>query len=203
MTALTKVILADDHALMREAIASLIEGNGCKVVAQAESYHDLEQAINTSDVDLLISDCRMEGYGPLNCLNFIKRFHRDCKVVFLTGLESGELFHKLLTSGVNGLISKKGDPSEILDAIDCVMKDEIYISDIFKQELEDIRLLTSIEYQVLELIVQGYSNKEIAEKLHKAAGTINIHRVKIMRKLDAHNVVDLVHFCRKNGLYDA
>ena len=203
MSVKIKVVLADDHSLMREAIATLIEQNGCEVVAQAESYHTLEKIFSRLQFDLLISDCRMDGQGPLNFLKFVKRFHPDCKIIYLTGLESGMLFQQLLAEGVHGLVSKKGEVSEVVAALDKVMYGETYISDAFKDEIDTATILTVTEYQVLELIVQGLSNKLIAEQLNKSAGTINTHRVHIMQKLDVHTVVDLVHHCRKNGLFDS
>ena len=198
------VVLADDHSLMRNGIATLITRSGCEVVAEAGSFPELEQIFSHIDnVDLLISDCRMEGKGPLNFLNALKRRHAHCKVIFLTGLESGILFKQLLDAGADGLVSKKGDPGDIVTAIDKVMNGDIYISDNFQQELEDAAVLTTAEFKVLELIVQGLSNKQIAEQLNNAAGTINSHRVNIMKKLQVHSVIDLLHFCRKNGLFDS
>ena len=198
-----KVVLADDHSLMRQGIATLIERSGCEVVAQAESYHELETVFSQLKFDLLISDCRMDGQGPLNFLKFTKRFHPDCKIIYLTGLESGMLFQQLLAEGVNGLVSKKGDASDIITAIETVMSNDCYISEQFKADIESTTSLTVSEFQVLELIVQGLSNNAMAKQLNKSSSTINTHRVNAMRKLNVHTVVDLVHHCRKNGLFDS
>ncbi len=198
----TSVILADDHSLMRAAIASLLENNGYEVIAQASSYPELEQVFQTHSADILISDCRMEGKGPLNFLKFVRRFHKDCQIIFLTGLESGILFQQLLSAGAHGLVSKKGEVNDVLSAIEKVKKDEIYVSKGFLKEIDSTTSLTVTEYQVLELVVQGLSNNQLADQLNKAPGTINSHRVNIMRKLNVHSIVELIHFCRKNGLYD-
>lgn len=197
-----KIVLADDHSLMRAAITGLLERNGYTVLAQAASYIELEKVFLEKDIELLICDCRMEGQGPLNFLKFIKRFHSQCKVIFLTGLESEVLFQQLLTAGVNAIVSKKGEVDDILIAINHVMQDKTYLSKTFQKKIENSANLTVTEYQVMELLIQGLTNNQLADQLNKAPGTINNHRVNIMRKLNLHNIVELVHYCRENGLYD-
>ncbi len=83
------------------------------------------------------------------------------------------------------------------------MSNNCYISSQFKSDIDSSTSLTTSEFQVLELIVQGLSNNTMAKQLNKSASTINTHHVNIMRKLNVHTLVDLVHHCRKNGLFDS
>ena len=199
-----KVILADDHAITRGGLKAVIEKKGCVVVSEAESFPTLMACMSEYPADLVISDCKMDGDGPVNFLYFVKRRYPEAKVVFLSGLNSGILFSQLFAVGADGLVSKQDSGNDVVKAIESVMSGKQFISPSVKLKIDAVdNVLTKREFQILELIAQGKSNVEISEILSKAKGTVNAHRVSIMRKLGVHSVVDLVHFCRDNELFDS
>jgi len=198
----TKITLADENAVLREGLSLSLEQNSFFITAKVGSFSGLKAALKNHDIDVIICDCLLTGEGPINLLHHVHRNHPHVKILFLTSIESGFLFQQLLAMGVNGLVSKKSDFTEIILAIDTINSGTRYISPTIAHEMDNApNKLTAKEFQMLELVVQGKSNAEIATALHKATGTINIHRVSIMHKLDVHTVVDLVHFCHKNGLF--
>lgn len=204
MTERHRVIIADDHALMREGMASFVERNGYEVILQAACYEELQQCMQEHQVDVVITDCRMPGIGATNYAGYHKQRYPAVKLVFLTGVESTILFHQLLALGADALVSKKGPVDSVAIALESVLKGSQYVSPPILEMLKiSPRLLSPKEYQVFELIVQGKSNVQIAKMLNKSESTINTHRVKLMRKIEVHTVVDLVHFARKNGLFDS
>lgn len=199
-----KVILADDHAITRSGIASLIKAEGWDIVAQAESFDTLVECLNEHETDIVISDCKMPGNGPVNLLVHTQNKHPNVKVIFLSGMESSLLYQQLIASNVNGLISKEDDPEDISKALTSVSKGNVYYSHSIKNILAATPdQLTPKEFQVFELITQGLSNSAIAVQLNNSPSTINIHRVNLMKKLNVNSVVELVKIAHRNGLFDS
>ncbi|MCJ8274794.1 MAG: response regulator transcription factor [Psychrosphaera sp.] len=202
-TANNTILLADDHALMRRGLADHLQRSGHQVIAQAEDFNQLKTLVKDCEAKVVVCDCRMPGDGPVNFLFYLTQYRPDLKVIFLSGLDSAVLFSQLLSMGAHALVSKKSDINDIISALEAVEQGQTFISPTIEQSLATAPdMLTAKEFQVFELIVEGHSNTEIAEKLHRSASTVNTHRVSLMQKLDIHSVVDLIHFARKNGLYE-
>ena len=196
-------MLADDHAVIRQGLADYLNISGYEVEAQAGSFVQLKTLLNQKEVDVLICDCRMEGEGPVNLMLHVKRKYPQLAVIFLTGLEAPLLFNQLKLCGAKAVLSKQGELDEILIALQAVLQGQFYASKLFPASFFDQeKLLSNMEFQVLELIIQSKSNKEIAEMLNKSSATINTHRVNVMRKLGVHSVVELVNYCRVQGLLE-
>ena len=198
---MSQIILADDHALMRQALETLLTKHGHQIIAQAQDFDQLKTKLTNTQADIIICDCKMPGSGAVNFLCHLKQQNIKLKVLFLTALQSGVLFNQLISLGVNGLVSKKADIEDVLQAIEQI-EQQVYLSEPIKQAVASSpQQLTNKEFQVFELIVKGLNNNQIAEQLHRSASTVNTHRVSLMQKLDIHNVVELIHFAHKNGLF--
>lgn len=198
------IILADDHAITRDGLKALLTRHGSKVIAEAESFSSLLDIANNNNSSLIICDCNMPGEGPSYFLNQNKRRNASQRIIFLSGLESGLLFKQLQVMGADGIVSKKDDVEEILIAIQQINQGKAYFSPSVKESIVAAPdVLSNKEYQVFELILQGMSNNKIAETLHNSPGTINTHRVNIMKKFKVHTVVDLVKYAQKNGLLNS
>ncbi len=198
------VILADDDQILHEGLNMLLERNGFNVVASACSFIELKEIIQTVESDFIVCDCKMPGEGPANFLEHSKRYFPDRKVLFLTGLKSGFLFQHLIDAKVDGLVSKKDSIHCLVEALKEIREGKHYLSKSVKDALEgSIGLLTAKELQIFELIVNGKSNSEMADLLCNSPSTIGRHRENLMRKLDAHSVVDLMRFAQERGFFDA
>jgi len=200
---MNKVIVADDHIIFRYGLVRLLTKNGFEVIAEADNAIELrEQIALNPQADIVVSDCRMPGSGPLANLSYIQEKFPDLKVLFITGIESLLLFQQLLSAGANGVVVKSGEVMDIIDALKQIASGGEYLPENYKKKISKAnQFLTAKEFEVLELILQGFSNPKIAKSLHNSESTINTHRVSIMRKTGCSTVVELVHFSRDNGLY--
>lgn len=198
---LMNVALADDHALMRMAIKDLLQRSGLQVTCEAEDFASLTVALQQHHVDVVICDCKMAGMGASNFMSWVKQHLNHVKVIFLSALESSELFSHLLKLGANGIASKKSDIQDIVTAITQVSSKPFISGNLQAHLTHSTTQLTTKEFQVFELVVQGLSNNDIAKQLHRSPSTVNTHRVSLMQKLNAHSVVELVHIAHKNGLF--
>lgn len=202
---MTNIVLADDHAFIRTGLKSLLVEAGYKVIGEAENcteLHTLSLTLGDS-IDLYICDCHMPGGGPIENHNQLKATTPKAKIIFLAGIESVLLFRKLLQLGINGLISKRTQPDQILQLITQAIAGESVISDNIATAItENEELLTKKEFEILELIILGMNNREISEHLKKSAGTINTHRANLMKKTNCSTVVELVNYARDSGLYE-
>jgi len=197
------VILADDDQILHEGLAVLLEANGYKVVASASSFCQLKELLPSQKIDYIVCDCKMPGDGPVNLLQYCKRFYPDSAVIFLTGLSSSFLFKHLVDSGVDGLVSKKDSIHSLIECLSAIEQGEDYCSPSVIQCLTNcVTQLTAKEFQVFELIVNGHSNNAIAEICSNSPSTIGRHRENLTKKLKANSVVDLLRIAQESGLFD-
>lgn len=198
------VILADDDQILHEGLSMLLEKNGFNVVASASSFGDLKELIRSKDVNHIVCDCKMPGEGPANLLQYCKRFYPNVSVIFLTGLSCGFLFKHLVDCGVSGLVSKKDSIHSLVECLSAIEQGNTFFSPSAAQCLEkSVIQLTTKEFQVFELIVNGHSNNAIAEILSNSPSTIGRHRENLSRKLQANSIVDLMRIAHQSGMFDS
>ncbi|MEH6344871.1 MAG: response regulator transcription factor [Bermanella sp.] len=197
------IILADDHQLFREGIKTLLEAvAGYTVVAEVDNAISLKETIKTVSADLVLLDYRMPGGGALTTLTEIKKKFPKTKVIALTGVDSSSLFKQLINSSADGVLHKEISADELLQAVSDVLKGKkAYSARVKEQAIDQKPILSNREYQVLDLVVEGLNNNEIGERLNLSAKTIENHRYNLMNKLEVRNVVELMHYARKNGLF--
>jgi DNA-binding NarL/FixJ family response regulator len=197
-----KIIIADDHVLFRDGLKMMLEIEpDFEVTAEVENADNLMSVIQKQSADLIILDYSMPGGGSISALEYIKKRYPETKVISLTGLNSPDLFKQMLGAGADGIFMKDMSAQNMILSIKKVLAGEQVFSIKVKEALDfNQPKLTNREFQVMDLIVAGYSTNEIAAKLSLSAKTIENHRYNLMQKLELKNSVELTRYAQKQGL---
>ncbi len=214
-----KVILADDHKLVRAGIRSLLENSdGVSVVGEAGDGREAIELTGRLNPDMVFLDIAMPELNGLEAAVRIKKDYPEVEVIILSMHIDEEYVVHALNAGASGYLLKDSAPNELRLALDTVIKGNIYISPAIPREMIDDyqrRLktassaeelfisrekLSSRQKEVLQLIAEGNSTREIAEKLFVSVKTIETHRSQIMKKLGINDVPGLVKYAIRKGL---
>ncbi len=209
-----RVIIADDHGILREGIRALVSlSSDIEVVAEVADGRAAVDACKALDPDVVLMDIAMPGLGGLEATLELKREHPRTKVLVLTQYEDREYVRRFLKAGVSGFVLKKAAGSALIDAIRAVHGGGLVLDpQVAREAMEELgkpehtsgqdpyETLTDREKQVLKLVAEGHSNKEVAEVLGISVKTAMTHREHVMEKLDLHNRTDLVRFAIKRGV---
>jgi DNA-binding NarL/FixJ family response regulator len=206
-------VLADDHILVRAGVRLLLEKmHGIKVVGEAGDGREALELIRKCQPDLLLMDIAMPGLNGLEALNRVMRDFSSVKVIILSGHSNEEYVLLALRAGASGYLLKDSATSELQLAIDSVRSGETYLSpSISKTAIESyleragksgsiIGQLTPRQREILQLLAEGKSTKEMASVLNISAKTVETHRMQLMRRLDIFDVPGLVRFAIRSGL---
>jgi len=208
------VIVADDHALIREGVKSLIaELEGLMVAGEAADGLNLLKLVRRVRPDLVILDIVMPGMQGIDAAKEIKALHPDIAILFLSMHKRRELLEAAIAIGAEGFVLKENTGDELIAAIHAIRKGETYLSPVFLKEFpQDIigicrgkktaktSALTRREEMILKLIAEGNSDKEIGELLHISVRTVQTHHQNIHRKLGSRHTADLVRYAIGRGL---
>ena len=208
MNSQIRILIADDHTLLRQGIRSLIEDQAdITVIGEAEDGHSAVQLAHTLRPNVVLMDIAMPLLNGLEATRQIKREHPEIHVLVLTMYEHEEYFQQVLEAGASGYILKRAAASELLAAIHAVYNGEAVLSpSITRMVLEDyLRMgnkakdaesdsLTGREREVLQLIAEGKTSREIAEILTLSVKTVQSHRTSLMQKLNLHDRGDLIKY---------
>jgi two-component system response regulator NreC len=210
-----RVVLADDHRMMREGIRALLERQkDIEVVGEAADGREAVRLATQLSPDLVVMDVSMP---LLNGIEATRQIRRDCpkvSILILTVHESEEYVAQLLAAGADGYIIKRAAGDELISAIRAVNQGEAFLyPSVARVVIEDyVRrlkegeglgvqdVLTDREREVLQLIAEGYTNREIADLLHVSIKTVQNHRSKIMNKLDLHDRGELIKYAIQQGI---
>ena len=207
-----RVFLADDHALVRAGIKALLEKiPDIQVVGEAGDGLVALELVKTLQPDLVLLDISMPGLNGLEVMERLKSDFPDIRVIILTIHDESAYAVDALRAGANGYLPKKAASDELMRAIQAVMGGETYLSpEISKVSLADyhsamidegrVEELTPRQLDVLRMIAEGYSTKEIARVLNISAKTVETHRASLMERLNIHDVAGLVRYAIKTGL---
>lgn len=207
-----KVMLADDHVLMREGIRQLLEFDGSiEVVAEANDGEECIHKLLEVKPQILLLDINMSGKNGIEVLKEIKKLNIDVKVLILTVHDSIEYLVKAVELGVNGYILKDSESAELKKAITVIMNGESYIQPKLVPALNNrlvardidkdkINSLTSRELEVLIQVANGLFNKEIAASLNISERTVKNHISNIFRKIEVFDRTQAAVFAIKNDL---
>jgi DNA-binding NarL/FixJ family response regulator len=200
-----RMVLADDHALFREGLRRLLEEkHDLRVVGEANDGKELLDLLERLQADLILLDISMPNERGLDVIPEIRKNYPSVKILILTAFNDREFVYRAMAIGANGYSLKQDAGPELLSAIDQVRQGRTYVAPYFSNQAgvdwEELRrgvqksALTARENEILKLIAEGKSNKEIAEDLFISFFTVKRHRANIMEKLDLRNVSDLVKY---------
>lgn len=210
-----KVLIADDHALFREGIRALLSGyDDFEVVGEAADGAEAIERVKERRPDIVLMDIAMPGLGGLEATLELKKLFPELKILILTQHDNREYLYRFLRAGVSGYVLKRAAGTELAAAIRAVHQGgtflhpemapavvEGYLEGIRPSEVEDpYETLTDREKQVLKLVAEGKTNKEIAAILDISVKTAMGHRANLMEKLGIHNRVALVKFALQRGI---
>lgn len=200
-------MLVDDHQMVRSGLKAVIEESGkVKVICEAESGEEaLEKIDKNKDLDMVITDISMSGMTGIELAKHLSESNSDLSVLILSIHEEEEYIIDAVNAGAMGYITKNAQKEEFCFAISRIHKGMMHYSssltDILAKQIlrnnkrEDIivsKKITEREMEVLQLIIKGLSNKEIADQLILSKRTIDNHRFHLMKKLGAKNTADIV-----------
>lgn len=222
MSEITRIVLADDHALVRDGIRSLLETEtDLEVIGEASNGKEAIELVEKVDPDLLIIDIRMPVMNGIDAVEILTKSNSRVKSIILSMHDSEEYILKAISAGANGYLLKDTDKTEFIKAIHTVREGGKYfsgdISNVLVNNLlspkkplskkekssnlgDNIFDLTNKELQVLELVLSGLTNQQISEKLKNSKRTIETHRFNLMRKMDVKNLIDLSKKAQKHQL---
>jgi DNA-binding NarL/FixJ family response regulator len=214
-----KILLADDHALVRAGIRSMLEGlPEIVVVGEANDGREALELVASLSPDLVFMDIAMPGLNGLDTAARILRAHPQVRVVILSMYMNEEYVLGALRAGATGYLLKDSDPSELELAVRAVARGEMYLSPgVSKHVIEDYLRrtgteaprgldvrpaspLTTRQREVLQLIAEGHTSREIAQILTISLKTVESHRQSIMERLDLHDLASLVRYAIRTGL---
>lgn len=203
-----RILLADDHAMFRAGVLKMIlERPDLEVVAEVGDGLELLEAVRNTKPDLVVLDISMPRLRGIEATREIKSLHPDVKVLVLTMHNKKEYCHMCLSAGADGYLLKEDTPSELFVAIDAIIRGATYISPSLRRDLmEDFVLmargklkspvdpLSHREREVLRLIGEGKSSREVGKLLFISSRTVEHHRSNIMKKLRLRTTAELVRY---------
>ena len=208
-----RVLVVDDHAILRDGIRSLLESqDDIIVVGEADNGADAIEFVKKVQPDIVLMDISMPQMNGLEATRTIKEQFPRVKVLILTQHDSREYITPALQAGAAGYVLKRSGRRELLNALRQVYEQGAYLtSNITREFLQDYSSegnnhkgdehhLTEREQQVLKLIVEGKSNKEIALELSISPKTVSVHRTNVMTKFNVQNTVELIRYATNNHL---
>jgi two-component system response regulator NreC len=204
----TRIILADDHALVRQGIKSLLEREGLQVVAEASDGREAIRQAEALSPDIVIMDIGMPTLNGMEAARELAKCCPKIKPILLTQHDEPQYVSAALSAGVKGYVLKSQISAELLHAIQQVLRGHVYLSPgisgsvlaAYNSKERPADPLTSRERQVLQLIAEGKSTKDVAALLGVSVKTAESHRSRLMQKLDIHETATLVRYAVKHGL---
>ncbi len=207
-TDVMNIFLTDDHEILLDGLEKIIlEEDELSVTGKASTVQDTLDQLTRLHVDLLITDYNLPDDDGLSLVRKVKRKYPDLKIIVLSMHDEGHLVKEILKEGINGYVLKKDSHNELIDAIYAVKNDKVYLSSDINTILVkglhgagEQKLLTEREREILKLISQEYTNRQIAEELFISERTVETHRKNIFRKTKTNNMVGLIKYAYANNL---
>ena len=211
-----EVIIADDHAVVRDGIKAIIErkGKDIKIIGEASNGREVLKIAENNPADVYVLDLAMPILNGIETAASLRKMDTKCKIVILSMHDDRNLVDKALKYGVHSYILKDTASEEIIHAINEVYLGRFFLSpkiskfvvqgflektNHFDQNKNAIEL-TRREKEILQLIAEGFTSKEIAIQLHVSLDTVHAHRNNIMKKLDIHKQAGLIRYALKEGI---
>jgi DNA-binding NarL/FixJ family response regulator len=206
-----RVLVAEDQRLIGEGISSLLRAAGLNVVGEAADGQQAVRLAESTHPDVAILDISMPGLNGIDAARVIQRTCPQTKTIIVTMHGEDEYVIGALRAGVGGYVLKSQAAADLLSAIEHVRRGTVYLSPGISSALVNaVRAnadipqdpLTAREREVLQLVAEGKTSKEISAILHVSAKTVDAHRANIMGKLDIHDTAGLVRYAIRRGLIE-
>jgi len=209
-----RLLIADDHTIFRAGVRLLLEAEpDIEVVGEALNGVEAAQMAESLHPDLILMDIGMPGMNGLEATRQIKSRFPHIHILVLTMHRTDEYFFEMLKAGASGYMLKAAETNELIGAIRAVARGEVFLYPTMARHLLQDYLqrlndpnetgqpsLTPREKEILRLLAEGYSNKEIADKLVVSPSTIHSHRTNLMQKLNLSSRYELIQYARQRGL---
>ena len=207
-----RIVMAEDHQIVRQGFKALLEQDGFDVVGEAGDGHEAVRLIEKLKPDVAIVDIAMPLLNGIDVAREVPRVSPDTRTILLTMHTDSSYILEALRAGVTGYLVKTRAVEDLTKAIREVCRGAVYLSSNVSREAVDAYLangdvdpnpLTARERQVLQLVAEGRSTKEVAGVLGISVKTAESHRCRIMRKLGIHHTAGLVRFAIRQGMISA
>jgi two-component system, NarL family, response regulator NreC len=207
-----RILLADDHTILRQGLKLILSSQpDLEVVGEAANGHEVVQLAQELRPDIVLLDVAMPELNGIDATRRMMETNPRLRILVLSMHKEAVYVREILRAGARGYLLKDVIDTELLNAVRSVARGDGYVSPAvssallsdYRQNIHDpINLLTKREREVLQLIAEGRTNKEVATKLNLSVYTVDSHRGKIMEKLNLHSTGELVRFAIKHGLTD-
>ena len=206
-----RVLLADDHILVLEGFKKLLEGH-CELVGTATDGRTLIEAVAQLRPDLILLDISMPRLNGIDSARILKAQYPNLRFIFVTMHADSSYVNEAFRAGASGYLLKRSAAQELGQAIQAVMKGEFYLTPLITKDVISTFLhprqtsdvtaddLTARQREILQLVAEGHSAKEIAAQLEVSHRTVEFHKAKIMELLDLHSTAELVKYAISRGL---
>ncbi|HSB45617.1 MAG TPA: response regulator transcription factor [Nitrospira sp.] len=209
-----RVLLADDHTLVLEGFKKLLEEH-CELVGTAEDGRTLVDLAAQTHPDLVLLDISMPLLNGIDAAKKLKKLLPDVKLIFVTMHADTAYINEAFKAGASGYLLKRSAAKELVQAVQSVMNNSYYVTPLITKDVISSFLmpgqtrvpavddLTARQREILQLVAEGFSAKEIAGQLKVSHRTVEFHKAKIMELLDLHTTADLVKYAVAHGLVSA
>jgi DNA-binding NarL/FixJ family response regulator len=209
-----RVLLADDHTLVLEGFRKLLEAH-CDLIGTAEDGRALVEAAERLQPDMVLLDISMPRLNGIDAARRLKRDHPEMKFIFVTMHADPSYVNEAFKAGASGYLLKRSAAQELVQAIQVVTNGDFYMTPLITKDVISGLLttgrthitaaddLTARQREILQLVAEGYSAKEIASQLKISHRTIEFHKANIMELLNLHTTADLVKYAVAHGLVTA
>lgn len=210
-----RVLIADDHAIVRTGLRALINSESTmELVGEADGGYETIDLVEKTQPDVLVLDLSMPDLDGIAVTKKIKPQFPNVHILILTIHEDQALLREAIKAGAAGYILKHAAEAELISAIQIILRGDLYVDPAMVRLLlqepaapltmlpKSTEALTPREIEVLKLIVQGYTNRQIGEELNISFRTAESHRASLSEKLGLHSRVELVRYAREHGLIE-
>jgi DNA-binding NarL/FixJ family response regulator len=209
-----RILLADDHDVMRSGLRSILEANGeWQICGEAKEGHEAVRLALDLKPDIAVIDLVMPGLDGLEVTRQIKKDLTRTEVLIFSMHETENMIRAVIAAGARGYVLKSDSGLKLIEAVEALARHEPYFTPKASETLlegfiksydesEKESILTSREREIVQLLVKGKVNKEIADLLNISVRTVETHRATIMRKLGINSIVELVLYAIRNNIAD-
>jgi two-component system response regulator NreC len=210
-----RVLLAEDHTIVRKGLRSLLDADpAITVVGEAENGRQAIDQVERLLPDVVVMDIAMPGLNGLEATRQIKKRFPEVQVLILTVHTAQEYILQILRAGASGYLVKQAAPTDLVQAIQAAHRGDTFLSPSISRkvieeyvqqastaaELDSYETLTDREREVLQLIAEGSSTRQIAEQLHISVKTVETHRAHLMDKLELRSTAELTQYAIRKGV---